>query len=230
MVFLSMINSPHVIRQVEIIKTRSNYYSVLEFANGGSMQGLLNLKRRFSEKFAVEAIRQIIQGCDALYKVNVVHRDLKLDNLLIDFPDKDLLSMEELKELDLDQETFTIKIADLGYARELRRKGENSLTKSFKGSPLMMAPEQLNTFWGRGSGYSHKIDVWAMGVIFYQMLTGMFMFSVGRAQRRNEAMKALYDKMLEGTWSWPSDITISLNTFDFLNKTMQHDPLLRPTW
>ena len=57
MVFLSMINSPHVIHQVEIIKTRSNYYSVLEFANGGSMQKLLDLRGRFSEKFSVEAIR-----------------------------------------------------------------------------------------------------------------------------------------------------------------------------
>mmetsp|Transcript_41388 Transcript_41388/g.54456 ORF Transcript_41388/g.54456 Transcript_41388/m.54456 type:complete len:92 (+) Transcript_41388:83-358(+) len=36
--------------------------------------------------------------------------------------------------------------------------------------------------------------------------------------------------MRDGTWSWPTDITISLGTFDFLNKTMQHDPLHRPTW
>ena len=70
----------------------------------------------------------------------------------------------------------------------------------------MMAPEQLNTYWGRGSGYSHKIDVWAMGVIFYQMLTGMLMFSVDKATKRKDAMTALYEKMKQGTWSWPSDI------------------------
>ena len=56
----------------------------------------------------------------------------------------------------------------------------------------MMAPEQLNTYWGRGSGYGHKIDVWAMGVIFYQMLTGMFIFCVDKRTKRNEAMAALY--------------------------------------
>lgn len=80
----------------------------------------------------------------ALYKVNVVHRDLKLDNILIDFPDKDMLEKQDLKEIDLDHETFTIKIADLGYARELTKKVEDvegGRTKSFKGSPLMMAPE-----------------------------------------------------------------------------------------
>ena len=93
-----------------------------------------------------------------------------------------------------------------------------------------MAPEQLITYWGRGSGYNHKIDVWAIGVIFYQMLTGMFIFSIDRTTKRKEAMQNLYDKMINGTWSWPTDIHISLNTFDFLNKTMQNDPLLRPSW
>ena len=94
----------------------------------------------------------------------------------------------------------------------------------------MMAPEQLNTYWGRGTGYNHKIDVWAIGVIFYQMLTGMFIFTVERTTKRQDAMSSLMKKLKEGTWSWPTDIEISLVTFDFLNKTMQHDPLHRPTW
>jgi len=53
MVFLSMIRSPHVVKQEEIIKTRSNYYSVLEFCNGGSLQDLLTIRKRFSENFAI---------------------------------------------------------------------------------------------------------------------------------------------------------------------------------
>lgn len=62
------------------------------------------------------------------------------------------------------------------------------------------------------------------------MLTGMFMFCVDSNTKRKDAMSELYKKIKKGTWSWPTDVTISLNTFDFLNKTMQHDPLLRPTW
>ena len=94
----------------------------------------------------------------------------------------------------------------------------------------MMAPEQLNTYWGRGAGYNHKIDVWAIGVIFYQMLTGMFIFTVERTTRRQDAMSSLMNKLKEGTWNWPTNIEISLVTFDFLNKTMKHDPVQRPTW
>ena len=58
----------------------------------------------------------------------------------------------------------------------------------------------------------------------------MFIFSVDRTTKRQDAMSALYSKMKQGTWSWPSDIQISLNTFNFLNKTMQHEPLFRPSW
>ena len=86
MVFISLIDSPHVIKQHEIIKTRSNYYCILEFANGGSMQDLLNIKTRFPEKVAIKCLKQIIAGMSALYDVNVMHRDLKLDNILIHFP------------------------------------------------------------------------------------------------------------------------------------------------
>ena len=119
MVFLSLIDSPFVIKQVEIIKTSNNYYSVLEYANGGSLQDLLNTHGRFSERVAVECIRQIIEGCQALYAVNVMHRDLKLDNILVHFPNHDVLTPHDLGSIDLETEPFQIKIADLGYAREL---------------------------------------------------------------------------------------------------------------
>ena len=158
-----------------------------------------------------------------------MHRDLKLDNILIHFPNQNIRSKQDLAQIDLENEPFVVKIADLGYARELTKQ-ETGRVKSFKGSPLMMAPEQLSTYWGRGSGYTHKIDVWAIGVIFYQLLTGMFMFSVDSHTKRSDAMQALYVKIKKGTWSWPTDIMISLQTFDFLNKTMQHDPFYRPTW
>ena len=56
-VFLSMIDSPYVIKQYEVIKTKTNYYSILEFSNGGALQDLLNIHGRFTEKFAIECLR-----------------------------------------------------------------------------------------------------------------------------------------------------------------------------
>lgn len=69
-----------------------------------------------------------------------MHRDLKLDNILVHFPDFDELHREDLECLDLETVKFEVKIADLGYARELTTQNEGR-AKSFKGSPLMMAPE-----------------------------------------------------------------------------------------
>ena len=157
-VFLQMVKSENVIHQEEIIRTKSNYYCILEFANGGSLQSLLNLKVRFSEKVARECIRQIVAGCSALYKVDVMHRDLKLDNILVHFPNRPDKGFE-LADVDMDSEKFIIKIADLGYAREFKKGDQEDEDRafSFKGSPLMMPAEQIQTYWGKGPGYSHKI-------------------------------------------------------------------------
>lgn len=87
-IFLQMIDCENVIRLEEIIRTRSNYYCILEYANGGSLQDLLNKKVRFPEKVAKECIRQIIVGCSALYRLRIMHRDMKLDNILVHFPDR----------------------------------------------------------------------------------------------------------------------------------------------
>ena len=86
------------------------------------MQSLLNLKVRFSEKVAKECLRQIVAGCSALYKVRVMHRDLKLDNILVHFPDRHgKITLRDLNAIDLETERFVVKIADLGYAREFKK-------------------------------------------------------------------------------------------------------------
>ena len=82
----------------------------------------------------------IVNGCSALYDKNVMHRDLKLDNILINFPTYDMPTEVDMLAMDLETVEFSVKIADLGYARELTKESTGRV-KSFKGSPLMMAPE-----------------------------------------------------------------------------------------
>lgn len=62
------------------------------------------------------------------------------------------------------------------------------------------------------------------------MLTGMFIFNVTEKTTYQMALQLLYRKIKEGTWTWPSDVKITLQCFEFLCQTMQHDPLQRPTW
>ena len=73
-----------------------------------------------------------------------MHRDLKLDNILVHFPNRNDNEVIDLNTIDLEKEEFIVKIADLGYAREFNKQ-ESDMGRdrafSFKGSPLMMPAE-----------------------------------------------------------------------------------------
>ena len=108
-----------------------------------------------------------------------MHRDLKLPNILLHFPD---LSKDQIESPAFDFKQFisnvdivgkrgtkkaypfVAKIADLGFARKVE---EGQLAETKLGTPLLMAPEVLN-----GNKYDHSADVWSLGCIFYEMLTG----------------------------------------------------------
>jgi serine/threonine protein kinase len=120
---------------------------------------LLNEKGKFAEAEAKLILLQIIEGFKCLYGANVIHRDLKLDNLLIHFPNRSNVDKLNLADVDVATEEFEVKIADFGYAREL---AQNEKSGSWYGSPLLMAPESLFS-----KGYDHKVDVWALGIIYF---------------------------------------------------------------
>jgi serine/threonine protein kinase len=105
--------------------------------------------------------------------VLIIHRDLKLQNIMIHFPDlNDSLlacSKEEkkrfLQKVDLTQVNFEIKIADFGFSKKLRTKSQ--ISKTVCGTPLYMAPQVVQK-----TTYSYKADIWSIGVILFELLNG----------------------------------------------------------
>jgi len=71
---------------VDFVKTPKSFFMVQELANGGSLKSLLDLRGPFKESIAKKMLKQIIKGCTDLYRDMIVHRDMKLDNILIFFP------------------------------------------------------------------------------------------------------------------------------------------------
>lgn len=95
----------------------------------------------------------------------------------------------------MDKEVFVIKIADLGYSRALEI-GEKAQTGC--GTPLQMAPEILFA-----KGYDFKVDVWALGSLYFTLLTSMYVFNA-------DSMKQLEQRVLRGDWKWPKKVPFSL--------------------
>ena len=143
---LSKIRNPNVIRLHETLKTTNNLYIVYELCTGGTLEELLDKRKFLPEKEAFQIFRQILNGCRAIVRLNILHRDFKPSNIL--FHDG------------------VVKLADFGFCKTLTTSQE--VTETMVGSPIYMAPEVL-----RGYPYSMKADIYSLGVVLYEMLYGV---------------------------------------------------------
>lgn len=111
----------------------------------------------FSEPQAAYLVKQVLSGVAYLHSKGIVHRDLKLENLL----------------LDGDLPKSTVKIADFGLSKVF---SSNATLSTVCGSPLYMAPELL--MLDQKSAYSPAVDVWSIGIILFILLAGYSPFGV----------------------------------------------------
>jgi serine/threonine protein kinase len=127
----------------EVYTTKNNTYIITELCSTDLNK---KIKNKPSENEVFHLMDQIIQGYLQIYQKEIVHRDLKPANILLGDNDE-------------------CKIADFGFAikaSELLKPSKYNV-----GSPLYMAPESL-----KRNEYSYKTDLWSVGVIFFEMLTG----------------------------------------------------------
>ena len=136
-----------IIRLVDLKQTPSHYYIVMEYCNGGSLLSCLNkykklYKKPFSEEIVQYLMRQIVSGLKYIHRHKIVHRDIKLDNILVKF-----YSEDDLKKLNM-MKTH-IKICDFGISIHL---DESKLAYTALGSPAYICYEMLigkRVFTGR---------------------------------------------------------------------------------
>ncbi len=128
-------------------------YIVMELFEGGSLADEV-VKGRLDVARAIRIARQILAGLAHAHALGIVHRDLKPANVM-------LVHMEGIRE--------HVKILDFGFAKMLEADGASTLTASgiVLGSPSYMAPEQA-----RGGTIDHRVDLYALSVILFEMVTG----------------------------------------------------------
>ncbi|KAH8088812.1 serine/threonine kinase [Aureococcus anophagefferens] len=175
---------PHLVGFVELRKRPAKIFLVLEYLAGGDLQKFIKARKRLKEPVARRFLGHLASGLKFLWSKNLIHRDLKPQNLLLtDFSDDGFL-----------------KIADFGFARHLETA---ALAETLCGSPLYMAPEILSF-----KRYDAKADLWSVGAVLFEMLAGEPPFS-GRDHR--ELLKNIKRKALRLRASPPRRATMPLS-------------------
>ncbi len=136
---------------------------------------------------------------------NIVHRDLKIDNILVSNKLKNTTNDPSSLKI----EDYEFKLADLGLARSLDSPDE--WIKTMCGTPICMAPEIVV-----GCLYNYKVDVWSVGTLLFHLLTGMYPF-------KGKNIEELKGNLIKGAYKIPKDVQVSVECLDFLNCCLRFD-------
>ena len=219
-IVLQYLNHPNIVKFEEVKKTKKHYYIVMEFCNGGELSKALEKYQEkngkpFTEELVQHFMRQIIDAFKYIHERKIIHRDVKLDNILISYDnEKDKEEMNLLKA--------KAKIIDFGFACKMDKSG---LQYTALGSPINMDPlilKKINssTRKSRQLGYNQKADIWSLGTICYEML-------IGRSAFDADDMEELVNKIEEGSYTVPTNL--SSEVISFLNGMLQYDGTSRLT-
>uniref|UniRef100_A0A8C9W3P3 Serine/threonine kinase 33 n=1 Tax=Scleropages formosus TaxID=113540 RepID=A0A8C9W3P3_SCLFO len=153
---LKSVNHSHVIHLKEVFETPKRMYLVTELCEGGELKELLQMKKCFTEEETRHIIGCLAEAIVYLHKQDIVHRDLKLENILV----KNNHGGDE-------NEMPCIKVTDFGLSVQKSGVGSENMLQATCGTPVYMAPEVINAH-----DYSQQCDVWSVGVIMYMLLCG----------------------------------------------------------
>mmetsp|Transcript_5999 Transcript_5999/g.16746 ORF Transcript_5999/g.16746 Transcript_5999/m.16746 type:complete len:370 (-) Transcript_5999:368-1477(-) len=198
---------PNVIQFREVFLTDTHLAIVMEYAAGGELFDAIAEKGMFAEPVARYFFQQLVCGLEHCHKRGICHRDLKLENTLLD-------SKGETS-------APRVKICDFGYSKSAHM---DSKPKSTVGTPAYIAPEVLRRQEAKYSG--EQADVWSCGVVLYVMLFGRYPFEDPN-QPRNYALTI--DKIARVDYSFPPDVPISHECMDLILRIFVSDPSVRIT-
>jgi serine/threonine protein kinase len=216
---LKDIDHENIIKLYDVKETSQCFFLVLEYCNGGSLSDCLDQYEEthnapFPEELVQYLMRQIVSALKYLHDKRIIHRILKLDNILIHYDsEEDRINKNLLKA--------KVKIIDFVFSRYLK-KGE--LAYSINGSQIYFEPVILKKLIKidnyKDYGYDEKADIWSLGNICYEMLIGKPLFDV-------ENIKELVKKVERGNYFLPS--TLSMEAASFINGMLKYDPTKRYT-
>ncbi|KAF8680752.1 hypothetical protein HU200_045597 [Digitaria exilis] len=171
---MKLIHHPNVVQLYEVMGSKTRIYIVLEFVMGGELHDIVATSGRLKEDEARRYFQQLINAIDYCHSRGVYHRDLKLENLLLDM-------------------AGNLKISDFGLSAISDQVKNDGLLHTTCGTPNYVAPEVIDD-----KGYDGALaDLWSCGVILFVLLAGYLPFE-------DDNIASLYIKISEAQFSCPS--------------------------
>ncbi|XP_032054748.1 serine/threonine-protein kinase ULK1 isoform X3 [Aythya fuligula] len=161
---LKELKHENIVALYDFQEMANSVYLVMEYCNGGDLADYLHTMRTLSEDTIRLFLQQIAGAMKMLHSKGIIHRDLKPQNILLSYAGGRKSNPNNIR----------IKIADFGFARYLQN---NMMAATLCGSPMYMAPEVIMS-----QHYDAKADLWSIGTIIYQCLTGKAPFQASSPQ------------------------------------------------
>lgn len=190
---LQRVSHANVIQLVEVFQFPQRVYMVLELATGGELLDRVVSRGHFTERDATKAIQMILAALVYLHNLGITHRDLKPENLLYYHPGAD----SRLLVTDFGLSAFAGTLTGCEASeRGDEETGESWSLRTTCGTPEYMAPEVLLR-----RPYSCAVDIWALGVIAYILLSGTVPFE-------DDSRTRLYRSIVRGKYSFRGNVSL----------------------
>uniref|UniRef100_A0ACD5ZXI2 Uncharacterized protein n=1 Tax=Avena sativa TaxID=4498 RepID=A0ACD5ZXI2_AVESA len=223
---LISVRNPFVVRFFYSFTCRENLYLVMEYLNGGDLYSLLRGLGCLDEDMARTYIAELVLALEYLHSLNVIHRDLKPDNLLISRDGHIKLTDFGLSKVGLINSTDDLSGPDVSSvlvgdhqptdAEQRAHKREQRQKQAAVGTPDYLAPEIL-----LGMTHGPNADWWSVGVILFEILVGIPPFNAGHPQ-------IIFDNIMNREIPWPQvPDELSFEAYDLINKLLIENPVQR---
>ena len=153
------LDHPNIIKFIEVYETTDQLMMIMEYCPGDELFDVILARKVFSEEDAKPIFAQVCKAIYYLHSLNIIHRDVKPENVLV------------LHNTDLHSGQTIIKLLDFGLSKNA---GGGSAAKTFVGTPCYLAPEVEYTSKGLGGTYGLPADCWSLGAVLYVMLVARF--------------------------------------------------------
>ena len=199
---LRTLNHPHIVQYLGSNSKEDKFNIFLEYVPGGSVAAMLNSYGKLKEPLIRNFVRQILDGLSYLHSKDIIHRDIKGANVLVD-------------------NRGNIKISDFGISKRVEVSNLGNPTKhnnrtSLQGSVFWMAPEVVKQI-----SYTRKADIWSLGCLIVEMFTGEHPFP------NCNQLQAIFQIGQKAKPAIPEDASEEAKAF--LERTFEHDYEKRPS-